>query len=379
MRERGTQIDTARGPWVTHHRMREMCWALADAGEHRREKTLRRMAACMTAVGDDVALVETAHGGVGTRGMRLCCNKELCPICGLAHEREWADTLRAQGGAPVMWTLTLRHSHGDKLADLLRVLKAAFGRWQRRLGRGAAVSWYRRLEVTWSYAAGWHPHYHVLVWAPQMRETEWAAEHLSRWQAAWVRAVEASGGSALPEVGCTLTVGAASAYTECSWEWAEETSLASLKGAVAGSLTVRDLIERGAAHLYLELIDATHGIRWRQTSMLFRDEAAEKESAEEPEIPAEKHIMTMHRSVWNAFLPLGVHRIIRKDAFDVLCEVLPEFASNLISLDRENIWPQYVDTSQLRDAILERLAMAVAIREEAYERDQPQPTTHLDR
>ena len=93
------------------------------------------------------------------------CKDRACPICGWrrarANSARAAATVARVGGRAILLTLTLRS--GPRLAPLLDLLLAAWGRISRRARWVRAFDGaIRSVEVTRS-SAGWHPHLHVLL------------------------------------------------------------------------------------------------------------------------------------------------------------------------------------------------------------------------
>lgn len=137
--------------------------------------------ACGHARGKQVGvhLVEKENGThrASVTGIYRCRNGEVCPVCArhiaalrakryrLVHE-----AVTARGGRMVTLVLTIEHDPGDRLADLLRALKAAStgvrseGRWTRKIrpllkAAGVMID----PHVRRSRRGGWHPHLHVTI------------------------------------------------------------------------------------------------------------------------------------------------------------------------------------------------------------------------
>ena len=111
-------------------------------------------------------------------GLESCSNVWACPICsGIITEERRRDLQRAieawakQGGAVYLVTLTLPHLRADSLADLLKLASKASQRfkqskgWRAAMDDAGAVGTIRALECTWGSWHGWHPHFHLLVFA----------------------------------------------------------------------------------------------------------------------------------------------------------------------------------------------------------------------
>lgn len=108
--------------------------------------------------------------------LMVCGSVWACPVCAAkiqavraAEVRAAIDAHVATGGAVVMATFTVPHSRGDDLGDLLQRFNDAVRklRQQRayvRLSEAfGIVGSIRALEVTYSWANGWHPHVHMLL------------------------------------------------------------------------------------------------------------------------------------------------------------------------------------------------------------------------
>lgn len=148
--------------------------------------------------GDGVELeVRTRTDGAHARwvGVQRCEHRWTCPVCARriitrrrqqiadAVERGATHARRAVGADNVqrvrtwrMVTLTLRHHSGQRLADLLRGLRAAWratrqrGTVQRAF-RAHVLASARAVEVTLG-PNGWHPHIHVLILSDQWDDSE---------------------------------------------------------------------------------------------------------------------------------------------------------------------------------------------------------------
>lgn len=109
------------------------------------------------------------------KGLMLCGSVWTCPACAakISEHRKAevlaaAETVRAQGGAVMMLTLTFAHTRNDDVAKLVKCLREALGKLRdhraykgllRYVGFRGLI---RALEVTHSDANGWHPHIHEL-------------------------------------------------------------------------------------------------------------------------------------------------------------------------------------------------------------------------
>lgn len=164
----------------------------ADAVVQRRERTrlrallaplagVRRVRLCgHVKVAEDVR-IEVRHEAEGPRarwlGLMSCGHVWDCPCCApriIAERAEELSRLVDTVGKDrvAMLTLTVRHTRGGDLKELVRGLRRAWRRMkQGRAGQDmfegleAEVS---RVEVTHGDVHGWHPHIHVLLcWKTQ--------------------------------------------------------------------------------------------------------------------------------------------------------------------------------------------------------------------
>lgn len=108
-------------------------------------------------------------------GVAACGMIHVCPYCAARVAAHRATELQAgiqawkdQGGNVTMLTFTLQHTSAHTLAAVLQSLAGAH-RWLLKHRRYrvwcdevGAIGTVRALEITFG-AAGWHPHYHVLL------------------------------------------------------------------------------------------------------------------------------------------------------------------------------------------------------------------------
>lgn len=102
-----------------------------------------------------------------------CGSAWVCPVCSAkiseTRRAELREALAVAGVAVTMLTVTLQHHKGERLADVLGVLREGWKRtkagrgWQGIKSRFALFGYVTALEVTHG-GAGWHPHLHVLLW-----------------------------------------------------------------------------------------------------------------------------------------------------------------------------------------------------------------------
>lgn len=119
----------------------------------------------------------TAH----YKGLQTCASVWACPVCSakISEKRrlEVAAAIaahNADGGEVLLLTLTNRHHERDDLGNLVRGQLKALQYFMR--GSKAAKKWFdslgsigtiRAFEITHQEANGWHPHFHILVFAKQ--------------------------------------------------------------------------------------------------------------------------------------------------------------------------------------------------------------------
>lgn len=134
-------------------------------------------------------------------GLESCSNVWACPICSGTITEERRHELQAsieawakQGGSVYLLTLTLPHVRADNLSGLLKVAAATSQRfkqskaWRSVMDQAGAIGTIRALECTWGSWHGWHPHFHILIFAKPDQLP--AFEQL---RAAWVSALLKTG------------------------------------------------------------------------------------------------------------------------------------------------------------------------------------------
>lgn len=117
-----------------------------------------------------------AHGVAHYNGLQTCGSVWACPVCAAKiSERRRIELLgamdahKAAGGAVLLLNLTMPHSMGDDLADMLRrqaravdiVLRGSKAA-KRLYASIGCVGTVRAWEVTYGQN-GWHPHFHILL------------------------------------------------------------------------------------------------------------------------------------------------------------------------------------------------------------------------
>lgn len=118
------------------------------------------------------------HGSTHYSGLQTCGSVWACPVCAArVSEVRRLDLLhlmeqhKAAGGQCYLLTLTNPHTRGDNLAQLLKAQAKAMSalngnKSSRKLWDEIdCVGTVRAQEVTHGQANGWHPHFHVLVFA----------------------------------------------------------------------------------------------------------------------------------------------------------------------------------------------------------------------
>lgn len=175
-------------------------------------------------------------------GVAACGMIHVCPYCAArvaAHRAaELHDAIQVwmdQGGIVTMLTFTLRHTCAHTLAAVLQSLAGAH-RWllKHRRYRSwcddvGAIGTVRALEVTFG-AAGWHPHFHVLLFhRARVRKSE-LEQH-------WLDALDAVGASGARGVAVharTVDAAGAGAWYVSVAGCAREVALGPVKAGRAG-------------------------------------------------------------------------------------------------------------------------------------------------
>lgn len=130
---------------------------------------------------DGVAKIWVTTEGKATAyitGATRCKSGHSCPVCTPVKREAEAQTLksvvatwRKKGGSTLLLTLTIRHQRDHLLNDQLTLLDAA---WKKFVQGSAWRRIVRRLNLTTHVhvidpphgRAGWHPHFHVLLFVP---------------------------------------------------------------------------------------------------------------------------------------------------------------------------------------------------------------------
>lgn len=141
-----------------------------------------------------------------------CRCKWLCPTCGFAAYGEESAKLKyrllgwtGRGGAVAMLSLSQSHTPDDRLGQLWSSLEAGWAALVRGSGWTADKQAYgvrayiRIAEVVYSWAWGWHPHFHVILLLDQRLEQPDMDRLKASLTARFFRGVSAAGGRAGPE------------------------------------------------------------------------------------------------------------------------------------------------------------------------------------
>jgi hypothetical protein len=232
----------------------------------------------------------TQHGTTSFSGLQTCGSVWVCPVCAAKiAERRRAEIVaamaahKAAGGVVNMLTLTAPHQRGDDLVELLaKQSKALNAFWNDRQVKAvfeqmAVIGQIRALEVTHGRKSpknnGWHPHYHVLLFAgagadlafPDACITEWLCTLYTRWAAV---CVNADLGRPSFAHGLKLDDGSkASAYVS-KWGLEDEMTKGHTKKALHGETPfdflrafLEDPDDKQAAALFIEFANVFKGKR----------------------------------------------------------------------------------------------------------------------
>lgn len=196
------------------------------------------------------------EGRVHVAGTWRCRSIWECPLCArMVSRRNVADLELARvswlnaGGAVLLVTVTAPHDRTDDLPSLRKAVTKAWPRvWagrsgelaRKRLGLEGTV---RGLEVTHSWANGWHPHLHVAMFVRERPDAAGLAELRAWILARWSRYVVAEGlREPSAEHGVTVSESWAIAYV-AKQGLAQEVGSAVTKEARAGNLAPIQLLD----------------------------------------------------------------------------------------------------------------------------------------
>lgn len=131
-----------------------------------------RVDSCLRALRQEVKILRGAEGHAHFSGVMVCGSVWVCPVCasriGEGRRQELTKALQRGGFLPVLVTVTLQHTRGDPLADLINALNTSLrklkaGReWGNFVSKYGVLAYVSSMEVTHSRDAGWHPHKHIL-------------------------------------------------------------------------------------------------------------------------------------------------------------------------------------------------------------------------
>lgn len=202
-----------------------------------------------------VRVMYTPGGHAHLKGLMVCGNAWVCPVCATKiSERRRQELRQAMEAHPelvaVMVTFTLQHGREDTLEELLTALNDATRRlkmgapWERFKARWHVIHSVTALEVTYGHH-GWHPHKHMIVWLRMPRKEvrpdemeEWLYSRYAAYLAQNERWARGEG------VGVNVRMGIPAEYlSKDAWGVAEELSKATVKKAGKGGLSPFELLE----------------------------------------------------------------------------------------------------------------------------------------
>jgi hypothetical protein len=144
-----------------------------------------------------------SHSSAHYGGLMTCGSVWHCPVCAArVAERRRELLTRAlavageMGGAPLLVSYTFSHRRTDtlsaSLSGFLDAQRAMTGNrpYKRLTAAYGIVGTVKALEVTWGRANGWHPHAHVIMFAPAEIDPAALEEELYR---AWAPAAHRQG------------------------------------------------------------------------------------------------------------------------------------------------------------------------------------------
>ncbi|MGF1600316.1 MAG: protein rep [Acidimicrobiales bacterium] len=120
--------------------------------------------------------VSKVDGRAYMSGLQTCGSVWSCPACYFKVRSKRATEISAvtaahlaAGGGALHVVVTMPHRAGEGLGELWSILSDCWehvtsgGSWKRLKAEHAIVGYVRAAEVTHSWAHGWHPHAHVLL------------------------------------------------------------------------------------------------------------------------------------------------------------------------------------------------------------------------
>jgi len=233
-------------------------------------------------------------------GLMKCGLAWVCPLCSSRLSEKRREILRQALDAsrdkyvPVMVSYTVQHGPGDRLADLLTGMLAAYRRMrQSRFWRDLKEEYLiagecRALEITHG-ASGWHPHFHTILFIDiailqyiqegettydlnrlyqsltQQLTSEWIA-HLEHFHLTAQRGPGLHARGDWESLDVYLTKGGQAMPKQAEkWSVAEEMTKGGRKRAANGSVNVWDMLllhyagQRPYGALFVEYFHATKG------------------------------------------------------------------------------------------------------------------------
>lgn len=144
-----------------------------------------RVAVCLKRPVPGAMMIEIAHSHsrkkAHYRNLQICGSVWMCPVCASkiseTRRQELSLAIAKTDYQPMLLTFTMQHNKGDKLADLVKALLAAFDSfksgqyWQKKRKEYGWIGSIRAIEVTYG-DNGWHPHLHDLVLLKTPLDTE---------------------------------------------------------------------------------------------------------------------------------------------------------------------------------------------------------------
>jgi hypothetical protein len=262
------------------------------------------------------------HNKAHYAGLRRCGSVWQCPVCAAKiSERRRAElvaataTAKAMGWQALLMTFTIPHGMGDDLNDILDKMSKA---WRTvttsRAGRAVhkllqVEGTIRALEVT-DGENGFHPHFHVLVFAqPTFTVQDFQEKYLPLWQDACVKA-----GLPRPsdERGLKVDDGSKAAHYASKWGLEEEmtkshTKSAKTKNGMTPWDMLKDVLEndsersRSRFYIYAMAFKGRRQLYWSNglKQRLAVAEITDQELVAMPEEPASVVVELTHKE-WRA-------------------------------------------------------------------------------
>lgn len=266
--------------------------------------------------GADVMKSDT--GNAFYSGLQTCGSPWLCPVCSSkiseVRRTELNDALawaRGLGVVPVMLTLTHRHGAGDVLSANLAAMKKAKQRLrQRREWRAVKpmiAGTVTATEVTHGVAAGWHVHFHEVVFVEADSEAD-AVALFADMGNVWVRCLQGCGLDGIEERAWQVQGAASVGEYMAKWGAAEELALGERKKGNRGGLTPWQLLtaskdgDKAASARWVEYAKAFKGSRqlvWSpglKAAVGLTDTDDTEAAAEEP--PAPEKVANITYETW---------------------------------------------------------------------------------